>query len=152
MAKGLSARRWGTALAELRHASRLSAAEVVKRLKALGLDLDRASIYMYEAGKVSAPDAGVVWGLAQVYGVSVTVLIADLVTARNGAPFGDRAKVGPRAEGADVAPSEDETDLLQLWRRLSPQQKKSSREFILFELSRGAAARQPKGRGRANRT
>jgi transcriptional regulator with XRE-family HTH domain len=148
MAKGLS-RRWGAALAELRHASRLSAAEVIKRLKALGLELDRASIYMYEAGKVSAPDAGVVWGLAQVYGVSVTDLIADLVTARNGAPFGDRAKVGQRAAGADVALSEDETDLFQLWHRLSPQQKKASREFILFELSRGASGGQPKGRGRS---
>jgi hypothetical protein len=105
---------------------------------------------MYEAGKVSAPDAGVVWGLAQVYGVSVADLIADLVTARNGAPFGDRAKGGQRAAGADVALSEDETDLLQLWHRLSPQQKKACREFILFELSRGASGRQPKGRGRSS--
>jgi transcriptional regulator with XRE-family HTH domain len=148
MAKVQSAERWGAALGELRHAARLSAAEVVKRLKTFGIHIDRASIYTYEAGRVSAPDAGVVWGLAQVYGVSVAELIGTLVSIRNGGQSTERARVSPRTTAAKPNLAEDESDLIKVWRRLSPHRRKVCREFILFELNDGISGPQ---RGRAER-
>lgn len=135
MAKGRAPLRWGAALAELRRSSKLSAAEVVKRLKALGIEIDRASVYTYEAGKVLAPDAGVVWGLAQIYGVSTDTLISELVAARRGEP--SDTKLRESRELRRIGPASDETSLLELWRRLSPQQKKTCLEFLLFQASSG---------------
>jgi transcriptional regulator with XRE-family HTH domain len=138
MAKVPSAQRWGTALAELRQTSKLSAADVVKRLKALGIHVVRASIYAYEAGTVAAPDAGVVWALAQVYGVPVADLIRDLVADRNG---GQIVQGGKTRREAPRGLSEAEIDLLDLWRRLSPQQRKTCDEFIRFQARKPSERR-----------
>jgi transcriptional regulator with XRE-family HTH domain len=126
------AAQWGASLAELRHSARLSAAQVVARLKPFGIQIERASIYAYEAGRVAAPDAGVIWGLAQVYGVGVADLIASLVSVRNG---GDSLDSGSfrTPERSPYGLGDDEHDLLQLWRRLTPQRRKVCREFIVFE-------------------
>src|SRR5437016_4323034 len=84
MAKVHSLRAWGTNLARLRQNASLSGADVVGRLASLGIRVDRRSIYAYEAGRIAAPDAGLVWGLSRIYGVSAEELISGLVLARTG--------------------------------------------------------------------
>src|SRR5712692_3865499 len=84
MAKVHSLRAWGSHLTRLRQNAALSGAEVSKRLARLGLHIDRRTIYAYEAGRIGAPDAGVLWGLAKVYGVSPEELAMTLVQYRTG--------------------------------------------------------------------
>lgn len=142
MAKA-AAERWGTALAELRRASRLTAREVVQRLKGFGIELDPASIYTYEAGKVYAPDAGVIWGLAQVYGVSVTDLIADLVAERSGEPLLQGRRPSAQRQPRLHSLSEAETNLVRLWRQLPAHKRKATEEFVKFQLRDEPATRRP---------
>src|SRR5437588_12733401 len=109
MAKAQSLRTWGEHLVRLRQNVSLSGADVVVRLASLGIRVDRRSIYAYEAGRIAAPDAGVVWGLAKVYGVGADDLISLLVQARTGqkrlppAPTG-----GSGTETIRVTPEERE--------------------------------------------
>jgi transcriptional regulator with XRE-family HTH domain len=142
MAKAV-AQGWGLALAELRRACRLTASEVVKRLTAFGIEIDPASIYTYEAGKVYAPDAGVVWGLAQVYGVSVTDLIADLVADRSEGRSLEGHKASSRDQARSSTLSDTEANVIQLWRQLPAHKRKACEEFMRFQLQDepGRAAR-----------
>ena len=136
MAKAPTIRNWGSVLAALRQASGLSAAEVVERLKTLGVEINRASIYTYEAGRVSAPDAGVVWGLSQIYCVPVADLIADLVALRKGESRPDRPKTSASGKSdANEHLTEAEIEWVQQWRQLTPQARKACREFIRFQLN-----------------
>lgn len=59
--------------------------QIANRLADLGAPLDESSLFQYEAGTVWAPDAGVMWGLAQIYGVGLTELV-DLLRANRTNP------------------------------------------------------------------
>jgi transcriptional regulator with XRE-family HTH domain len=49
-----------------------------------GLSFSRSTLSQYEKGTVLAPDAGILWGLAQIYDVPVMGLIQYLVAERSG--------------------------------------------------------------------
>src|SRR6266516_2277097 len=85
MAKVPPTRSWGAILLQLRKDAGLTGSEVVGQLGSLGVKMDRRTLYTYEAGRVSSPDAAVVWGLAKVYGTDVEGLLGSLVASRNGA-------------------------------------------------------------------
>jgi transcriptional regulator with XRE-family HTH domain len=121
---------WGGKLAELRKSSGLSAAAVVKRLADFGIVLDRGSIYAYEAGRVAAPDAIVVWGLARVYRVKLEDLLNVLVDARAA------TRLVQSIRSREPEPSRAELDLLRRLRRLSPSARKACLDFIDFQLQR----------------
>jgi transcriptional regulator with XRE-family HTH domain len=134
MAKAHLPKSWGTTLAKLRQDAQLTGAEVARQLERLGIHLDRASVYAYEAGRVSAPDAGVIWGLARIYGVSVEGLITALVRSRTG-----RAGELPKDDGAHPTGgfdlSDEERELVQEWRKLTHQGRRACREFVSFQLT-----------------
>ena len=48
---------------------------ISRRLKSLGVPLGGSTLGQYEKGGVWAPDAGVLWGLAKIYGVDLEELI-----------------------------------------------------------------------------
>jgi hypothetical protein len=50
----------------------------------LDCQADRSTLSEYEKGTVMAPDAGILWGLAQIYDVSAATLIECLVAERSG--------------------------------------------------------------------
>lgn len=82
--------RFGARLKALRKAVKIgnkarSQEYVTNRLAArYGLPLDRSTLSEYEKGTVMAPDAGTLWGLAQIYDVSVATLAECLVAERSG--------------------------------------------------------------------
>ncbi|PYR29868.1 MAG: hypothetical protein DMF90_28910 [Acidobacteria bacterium] len=119
---------WGAKLAELRKATGLSAAAVVKDLKELGIDLDRASIYAYEAGRVAAPAAAVVWGLARIYGVKLDDLVNALVDAKA------IIRLTPSSRSAQRRLSRVELGVLDRLRKLTPTARKACLDFIGFQL------------------
>lgn len=131
---------WGAKLAELRKSTGLSAAAVVNELKDLGIDLDRASIYAYEAGRVAAPDARVVWGLAQIYGVKLDELVGVLVDAR--------VTLRPPSSNqpSRLRLSRAEFQVLERLRKLTPSARKACLEFIDFQIQRSASKHRRKPR------
>ena len=132
MAKAYPPKAWGSLLAKLRHDIQLSGAEVVRRLEKLGIETDRASVYAYEAGRVSAPDAGLVWGLAHVYGVGTDELISALVAARSGQsmkPLQSNNRM--QAAGFDLA--KDEREIIMQFRKLPPRERRLCREFVFAQ-------------------
>jgi transcriptional regulator with XRE-family HTH domain len=140
MTKARVVPQWGASLAELRHAAGLSAAQVVGRLAEIGIEVDRASIYNYEAGKVPAPDAGVIWGLAHVYSVPIADLVGDLVADRIGESFGGPTHGRP---GPPENLSDSEIRLIVQWRKLTPHTRKACEEFIRFQLRGQRAGKRP---------
>jgi transcriptional regulator with XRE-family HTH domain len=82
--------RFGARLKALREAVKIgnkkrSQEHVANRLAVkYGLQLDRSTLSEYEKGTVMAPDAGVLWGLAQIYDVPVGELAQFLVAERSG--------------------------------------------------------------------
>ena len=101
----------------------------------VGIELDRASIYAYEAGRVAAPDAAVLWGLARVYGVNIDDLIGTLVGYRGI----ERLVVPERKQ--DWKPSSAELKVIARLRKMSPTSRKSCIEFINFQFKRSASRR-----------
>src|SRR5712691_2085907 len=111
MAKVHALRNWGVRLARLRQNAALSGGEVVNRLASFGIQANRRSIYAYEAGRIAAPDAGVVWALAKIYGIELEELISTLVVARTG-----QRPISPSIETSaqeSVRVSAEERELLQ---------------------------------------
>jgi transcriptional regulator with XRE-family HTH domain len=129
---------WGAKLARLRNASGLSAAGVVRRLLELGVTLDRASIYAYEAGRVAAPDAAVVWGLAKVYGVKLDDLASALVDSR-------ATSIVPAHRGQELRPSQAELKVLERLRALPAGARKACLEFIDFQHHKSHKRRRGSG-------
>lgn len=119
---------WGAKLAELRKRAGLSAADVVKELRALGVELNSASIYTYEAGRVSSPAAAVIWGLAQVYGVNLEDLVRILVD-----PRATSRLAGPD-RSTHLRLSLEERNAVNRLRQLSPAARKAVLEFLDFQL------------------
>jgi len=136
MVRGQSLHAWGARLAQLRRNAALTGAEVVAKLASLGIRLDRRTIYAYEAGRIAAPDAGAVWGLAKIYGVSVEELSSALVQSRTGQkPVGLQAG----ASGQDtVRVTIEERDLIQQLRTLPSKSREACRDFVAFETHRHA--------------
>jgi transcriptional regulator with XRE-family HTH domain len=134
MAKVHTIRAWGAHLAQLRRNAGMSGGDVVERLHSFGIQVDRRSIYAYEAGRIAAPDAGLVWGLGKVYGVAVEELISALVIARTG------QKSAPlpvhQLDRETIQVTGDERELLQQIRNLPPKSLEICREFIAFQLQR----------------
>ena len=122
-----STKPWGARLAELRRGTGLSAAAVVSRLEALGIALDRASIYAYEGGRVAAPDAAVLWGLSRIYNVSLEELVSALLDPRTQVS-------APLPTAAHEQPSPAEIRLLSKLRRLRPAARKACIDFIDFQV------------------
>jgi transcriptional regulator with XRE-family HTH domain len=116
------------ALRGLRQKAGLSGGEVVARLGVLGVTLDRRTLYSYEGGRVMSPDAGVVWGLAQIYGAELEQLSRSLVASRNSQPVATLASKTP-----DV--SIHNARLIQLIERLPREAKKELEEFVRFRLN-----------------
>ncbi len=135
------AKSWGVRLAELRRAAGLSAAAVVKHLAGFGIALDRASIYAYENGRVGAPDAAVVWGLARIYNVKLEDLVTALLDART--PIIPQT----RRQASLVQFTSAEMKVLERLRELKPAARKSCIDFIDFQL----AASMSRGRKRSSR-
>ena len=121
----------------------LSGAEVVARLGTLGVTLDRRTLYTYEAGRVLSPDAGVVWGLAQIYGADLEDLLKSLVSSRN-SPL---KIVDIRPGKLSPAETEDRR-LLQLMHRLSPEAWRAVEDFVRFQLSQHPDARRRASKSR----
>src|SRR5579871_491571 len=130
VAKTEPPRGWGRLLADLRREAGLTGNEVARRLEHLGIVIDRASIYAYENGRISAPDAGVVWGLAHIYGVPVEDLIATLVRSRTNRAAASAPRL-PMTPTLHV--SDDERALIRTWRTLSPTAKRACQQFIDFQ-------------------
>ena len=130
MAKVHSLRAWGTHLVRLRQNAGLSGAKVVNGLAALGIQIDRRTVYAYEAGRIAAPDAGVLWGLAQIYRVSADELVAALVSYRTGRPS---TVLEPRSSDEMIRVTSTERDLIQDFRSLSAKDRHACGEFIKFE-------------------
>jgi transcriptional regulator with XRE-family HTH domain len=137
MAKVRPTRDWGAILRQLRQTLGMSGADVVARLKVLGVTLDRRTLYTYEAGRVRSPDAAVVWGLARIYGADLEDLIMSLVSNRN----------APTARAAEVRTSKprellrDDSQLIQLFQNLPAETKAEVEEFIQFHISRSRTRR-----------
>jgi transcriptional regulator with XRE-family HTH domain len=131
---------WGAKLAELRRATGLSAAAVARDLGELGVALDRASIYAYEAGRVAAPDAAVVWGLARIYGVKLEDLVNALVDERA------ISRLVSSNRPPKLRPSRAELHVLERLRQLSPTARKACLDFIDFQLRPSPPRRGPKRR------
>jgi transcriptional regulator with XRE-family HTH domain len=128
-------RPWGTLLAKLRKAAQLTGAEVVHRLAILGVRLDRRTLYTYEAGRVMAPDAAVVWGLAQIYRADLDGLLEALVASRNSQTVPAAIdRPGPKAPRI----SSEELRLLNLLRKLPPRSRGECEQFIRFHADRVA--------------
>jgi transcriptional regulator with XRE-family HTH domain len=139
MAKVQALRSWGAHLARLREDAGLSGAEVIARLASLGIGLDRRTIYAYEAGRISGPDAGVVWGLAQIYGVDTDDLISALVLARTGTQP-EPLKREPNV-GQTVVVTNRERDLVMQLRKMSRNSRQTCQDFIAFESQRASTKR-----------
>ena len=135
-----STKSWGATLAARRRDIGLSAAAVARRLGQLGIQVDRGTIYAYEAGRIAAPDAGVVWGLASVYNVSADELIQSLVEARTGIVGRSQAPVDDGRTTVDL--TKDEFDLIRKFRKLSARERFLCREFTEFNRNR---AKKPGG-------
>lgn len=127
-------RGWGAQLAHLRENTALSGGKVVERLTLLGIRVDRRTIYAYEAGRIAAPDAGVIWGLARIYGIDVDDLIASLVSSRTGLPLANARAKGSSKERVTV--SMPERDLLLQLRNLPHENRQACFDFVAFETGR----------------
>jgi hypothetical protein len=143
MAKVQSLRGWGTHLARLRQNAALSGADVVGQLASLNIRVDRRSIYAYEAGRIAAPDAGLIWGLSKIYGVSVEELISGLVSARTGQKPAPAHLNTPSHESIRV--TAEERELVHQIRSLSPKARRACVDFIAFEAQRIGAKRNRRG-------
>jgi transcriptional regulator with XRE-family HTH domain len=77
--------RFGAGLRALRERVEGRSQEWVVRalMTRFGLRFSRATLSQYEKGTVLAPDAGVLWGLAQIYDVPPGGLLAYLVAERS---------------------------------------------------------------------
>jgi hypothetical protein len=133
MAKVQPNRAWGALLANLRERAELTGAQVVRRLATLGVRLDRRTLYTLRGGRVVAPDAAVVWGLAQIYEASVNDLLVTLVASRNAESVPatiDRHQ--PKGSGGRT----DERELLGLLRQLPARARGECEQFIRFQADR----------------
>jgi transcriptional regulator with XRE-family HTH domain len=83
-------RAFGQRLTELRGAKR-SRQQICNRLSDLKVPLDASSLFQYEAGTVWAPDAGVLWGLSEIYEVPLAELVA-LLRANRARPDAGRSE------------------------------------------------------------
>jgi transcriptional regulator with XRE-family HTH domain len=99
----------------------------VSRLEALGIALDRASIYAYESGRVAAPDAAVLWGLARIYKVNLEELISALLDPRMQVTAPLPTVISEQASAAEI-------QLLIKLRRLRPATRKACVDFIDFQV------------------
>jgi transcriptional regulator with XRE-family HTH domain len=129
-----SAKSWGATLAMRRRDAGLSAAAVARRLGQLGITVDRGTIYAYEAGRITAPDAGVVWGLANIYKISVDALIQLLVEARTGVVVRTQLRIDDGRTTVEL--TREEHDLLRRLRQLPARDRAMCREFIEFNRGR----------------
>jgi hypothetical protein len=137
MAKVPSLHAWGAHLARLRQNAALSGAEVVVHLAALGVRMDRRSIYAYEGGRIAAPDSGAVWGLSKIYGVNTDDLISLLVQARTGQRLTATHEGTTGQESIRVSP--EEREIVHQLRGLSSKARQACRDFIAFEAQRASA-------------
>jgi hypothetical protein len=145
MAKVLPNKEWGTLLAKLRQRSELSGAAVVRRLSELGIKLDRRTLYTYEAGRVLAPDAAVVWGLSQIYAAKVEELLVALVASRNGGKL-HVPVASLEVKRGRFSLSLEEKRFLKLFRQLRVKQRSDCEKFVRFQLQE-SKNRQPASRG-----
>jgi transcriptional regulator with XRE-family HTH domain len=139
MAKVQALRSWGAHLARLRENAGLSGAAVIARLASIGIRLDRRSIYAYEAGRIAAPDAGVVWGLAQIYGVDTDDLISALILARTGTRA-QPPKCDPNL-GETIVVSNRERELVMQLRKMPHKSHQACQDFVAFESQRASTKR-----------
>lgn len=72
---------FGARLRELRTEAR-SREVIARKLATLGVALDESTLVQYEKGTVWAPDAGVLWGLSEIYKVPLVELTTLLVINR----------------------------------------------------------------------
>lgn len=132
---------FGKFLREHRDASGLSAEQVVHRLQRYHVKLDNSTLYNYEAGTVAAPDAGVLWGLCQIYSdLEIDPLLAFLVHTRSGLPV-----AAPKRAATTTPPdiSDDEWQLVHTFRRLAPAGQRATLDFVTFQAGRGAQKPEP---------
>ena len=131
MTKGHALRQWGMRLARLRENAGLSGGKVVEKLLELGIKVDRRTIYAYEAGRIAAPDAGVVWGLAGIYNVDTADLIARLVACRTGRLVTTAEKDAPLDEWVKL--SIEERKLFTQLRCLPARKRQTCLDFVAFQ-------------------
>lgn len=93
-------RAFGVYLQRLR--GRVSRERISKRLEKLGVPLGGSTLRQYELGAVWAPDPGVLWGLSQIYTVSLDTLI-DLLRENRRNPKLEPVEVRLEARVAEVA-------------------------------------------------
>jgi hypothetical protein len=138
MAKVQPNRQWGALLARLRHEVRLTGSEVVQRLADLGVKLDKRTLYTYENGRVMAPDAAVVWGLAVIYGASLNELVITLIESRNAATG---VNIEPRL--TQLSRSQftlDAQELIGLIQQLPKELRAECDQFVRFQTQRARVA------------
>jgi transcriptional regulator with XRE-family HTH domain len=141
MRNSLTVSSWGRALAASRSRLGLSAAAVAQRLQDLGLHVDRTTLYAYEAGRIVAPDAGVLWGLATLYRLPVDQLIASLVAARTGR----KPHMSSSAAPTPYELNGEERALIGSFRALSSKDRAACRAFAAFRQFEQQRAKRLRG-------
>ena len=139
MAKLLPTRAWGALLLRLRKDAGLSGTDVVDQLANLGVKLDRRTLYTYEAGRVTAPAAAVVWGLACIYRADVEDLLKALVVTGNATS--PNAKLGDVKKSKAFEATSEDFQLMEVIRKLPPTLRNECREFIRFQVERSRTYR-----------
>ena len=134
MAKVQPTRTWGVILLRLRNDAGLTGSEVVRELDRLGVKLDRRTLYTYEAGRVSSPDAAVVWGLARVYRADAEELLRALVASRNATDPTSKLVHLKRQRASELTPQE--LQLLGLFRKLPSELRAECEAFVRFQAER----------------
>lgn len=87
--------------------------QISRKLAHLGVPLGGSTLAQYESGTVWAPDAGVLWGLAEIYGVELHAVISLLRANRanqvlcNSGQNGDVTAVQNRTLQPAVSPASE---------------------------------------------
>ena len=101
---------------------------VVRRVKALGIDLSEPTLRSWEYGWIGRPDPVRLLAVASIYGVSALNVLDALLFGLKLPP------INLPADSGRVVPTEDELEMQELWRSAS----EDIRQFALGLLRYGA--------------
>lgn len=112
---------FGKALTTLR--GKRTPQQISQRLAALGIHINRSTLWQYEHGTVGAPDPVVIWGLAKIYKTDLAGLIDRLAS--------ERASHEPAMDLRLLNIEEQrEADMLELWATLGKAQRENVMQLM----------------------
>jgi transcriptional regulator with XRE-family HTH domain len=130
-------RPFGNYLSTRRQEKGLTAEGVIRRMKKVGVQLDQSTLYNYEAGTVSAPDAGVLWALSKIYAVSHEEMIALLVSVR----AGNHDPSLPSGVSTNPEYDEVEEKLILAFRAARVEAKREILDLVDYVIHKGGGAK-----------